>query len=614
MTTTYKQNEWLSAADKEKFADMKKNNYQRYLVAGEANWGVATGQFFTEWNERRHVVKPFEIPQGWNKFRAMDWGLAKPYAVLWFAVDYDGNLYCYRELYGWGGKPNVGTGETAAAVGKRIAALEKPAENVRSGVLDSACFARTGVTGETIAEAINKELYKANLTTFGKSSKGRVEGANALKQRLIGNKNSDGEFVPAIYFFSTCLHTIRTLPMLGHDKHNAETYDTDGEDHCLIAGTLIKTTRGDIPIENVTAEDYVLTRKGFKKVLASAMTKRNAKVLTVKFSDGKSLTGTGNHPVYVEGKGFIRLDAISYGDIICVESEVLQKCQENNQIQQIVSYSTELNSDVTQIQNDKPTAAITAPVPVIVNRELLLCTEKFGNSIMVQFLKVSTFTTKTKIFLIMIFLILNCAPALNIFQNICLKNFKTTNLKKLMQNIWILLEKKPPNGTAPKKAESGTENTELKLQSQKLKSQKLNVRASSAAKSFLLSTIKRQSVNFVQELVAPNIAVTKKLTMKQESAQFAAKNLASIDSVKLKPVAKNVVYAVCYQTEKRNADVYNLTIEDEHEYFANGVLVHNCMDAICYACLSRPYAPEKVKPARKIDRYNKPEKPSVWTI
>ena len=253
MTTTYKQNEWLSDADKERFEDMKKNNYQRYLVAGEANWGIATGQYFTEWNERRHVVKPFAIPAEWIKFRSMDWGLAKPYAVLWFAVDFDGNLWCYRELYGWGGKPNVGTGETAAAIGKKIAALEKPAENVRSGVLDSACFARTGVTGESIAEAINKELYAANLVTFGKSSKGRIEGANALKQRLIGNKNSDGEFVPAIYFFSTCLHTIRTLPMLGHDKNNPETYDTDAEDHATDAVIYACLSRPYAPVKATPA-------------------------------------------------------------------------------------------------------------------------------------------------------------------------------------------------------------------------------------------------------------------------------------------------------------------------------------------------------------------------
>ena len=66
---------------------------------------------------------------------------------------------------------------------------------------------------------------------FVKSSKGRVEGANAFKQRLIGNKNSAGEYVPAIRFFTTCIHTARTIPMIGHDTNNAETYDTNGEDH-----------------------------------------------------------------------------------------------------------------------------------------------------------------------------------------------------------------------------------------------------------------------------------------------------------------------------------------------------------------------------------------------
>ena len=37
---------------------------------------------------------------------------------------------------------------------------------------------------------------------------------------------------------------------------------------------------------------------------------------------------------------------------------------------------------------------------------------------------------------------------------------------------------------------------------------------------------------------------------------------------------------------KEKADkVYDLTVEDSHEFFANGVLVHNCIDALRYACL-----------------------------
>ena len=86
-----------------------------------------------------------------------------------------------------------------------------------------------------MAEEINNQLYAAKLPTFGKSAKGRVEGSNAFKQRLIGNKNSAGDYVPAIKFFTTCLHVARTIPMLAHDKHNPETYDTDAEDHAVDA-------------------------------------------------------------------------------------------------------------------------------------------------------------------------------------------------------------------------------------------------------------------------------------------------------------------------------------------------------------------------------------------
>ena len=194
MTTNYKVNEWLSEKDLEMFEEMRKTDPERYLTAGLGEWGLAEGRYFTEWDSSKHVVEPFKIPREWVKFRSMDWGQARPYAVLWWAVDFDGNLYCYRELYGWGGKPNVGTGETAKQVGEKICELEKAKEKVMYGVLDNACWARTGVTGPTIEEELNGVLLKHKLMPFNKSSKGRVEGANAFKQRLIGNRLKDGSY------------------------------------------------------------------------------------------------------------------------------------------------------------------------------------------------------------------------------------------------------------------------------------------------------------------------------------------------------------------------------------------------------------------------------------
>ncbi|SEJ89683.1 phage terminase, large subunit, PBSX family [Propionispira arboris] len=106
-STNYLCNEFLSAADYAMFEEMKRNDPERYKVAGLGEWGIADGQFFECWRNDIHVVKPFKIPDSWMRFRAMDWGSYRPYCVLWFAVDYDGNLWGYRELYGWGGKANV---------------------------------------------------------------------------------------------------------------------------------------------------------------------------------------------------------------------------------------------------------------------------------------------------------------------------------------------------------------------------------------------------------------------------------------------------------------------------------------------------------------------------
>jgi len=130
-------------------------------------------------------------------------------------------------------------------------------------VLDNACWARTGVTGETIAEAINNELYKAGLVTFGKSSKGRVEGANAIKERLIGNEMKDGSYKPALYFFENCVHAIRTIPMLGFDKYNPETYDTQGEDHITdaVAYGLMSRPFAPMRLKTVVRDRYTSEEK-----------------------------------------------------------------------------------------------------------------------------------------------------------------------------------------------------------------------------------------------------------------------------------------------------------------------------------------------------------------
>jgi phage terminase large subunit len=74
---------------------------QRRKAMLYGDWDVYEGQFFTDWRndpthylDRRytHVVEPFPIPDGWKRYRVMDWGYSKPFSVGWYAINHDGVL------------------------------------------------------------------------------------------------------------------------------------------------------------------------------------------------------------------------------------------------------------------------------------------------------------------------------------------------------------------------------------------------------------------------------------------------------------------------------------------------------------------------------------------
>jgi phage terminase large subunit len=188
----------------------------------DGDWNIFIGQVFSEFRQNIHVIDVFDVPDSWIKFRAMDWGFSKPYAVLWFAVDHDGILYVYRELYGCqDGRANQGTGETARDVAKKVRQAEK-GEKIAYGVADPACWAKTGHDGPSIAETFEQEGV-----FWIRADNDRIQGKMQVHLRLRGN----GENQPGIKFFRTCKHTIRTLPMLTYDKNRIEDVDTNIEDH-----------------------------------------------------------------------------------------------------------------------------------------------------------------------------------------------------------------------------------------------------------------------------------------------------------------------------------------------------------------------------------------------
>ena len=242
--STYKDNEFIDEGYHRRMERSKETNYEHYRVYALGEWGLLGGQFFGAWNEKAHTVKPFSIPEHWPRFRCMDWGSSHPYACYWVAADYDGNLWVYRELYGYGGKANVGTKETTRQVAKRIAELEKDDKNLMSyAVLDNACWTKMDTGTPSVAEEINKVLVAEGCRAFMPCQKGREHAAEEMRLRLEGEEGPNGKIIPGIRFFNNCYHAIRTIPELTQDKRNPEKVDTNGEDHVYDAIAYLLMSR-----------------------------------------------------------------------------------------------------------------------------------------------------------------------------------------------------------------------------------------------------------------------------------------------------------------------------------------------------------------------------------
>ena len=214
--STYKQNPYLNT------------EYIQYLEGLEGNLGKAwrdgdfdvfEGQFFNEWNSAKHVVEPFKVPDSWKRIRGIDHGRAKPTACLWGAIDYDGNIWWYREHYTR--EEDLGTPNNDADVNAQKICKLSEGEVFVYNVLDSACFSNTG-TGETIAE-----IYERNGVMCSPSPKSRLAGWALFHEYLRLDPGGN----PKMRFFRNCYNTIRTIPSLIHDERHPEDLDTDGEDH-----------------------------------------------------------------------------------------------------------------------------------------------------------------------------------------------------------------------------------------------------------------------------------------------------------------------------------------------------------------------------------------------
>ncbi len=62
-------------------------------------WAAAEGMVFDDYDPALHLIDAFPIPDSWRRFRAIDFGYRNAFVCQWWALDEDGRMFRYREIY-----------------------------------------------------------------------------------------------------------------------------------------------------------------------------------------------------------------------------------------------------------------------------------------------------------------------------------------------------------------------------------------------------------------------------------------------------------------------------------------------------------------------------------
>jgi hypothetical protein len=402
-----------------------------------------------------------------------------------------------------------------------------------------------------------------------------IDRVNAWAQMAEMFGDIQKQIQPRLFIHKNCTELIQQIQMAQCDekkpndiqKINFDSENQNGGDDqlesCFVAGTMVLTELGETPIEKIKVGDKVWTRKGLRKVLSAGSTgvKKTRQLL---FDNGKSLIGTCNHPIWQYKKGWTRLDSLRNGDKVSICLNYLKP-----------SYSTAENSAAIQTRLAHTCVNTISQVKSSLLGKASRFTKKF-TSIITDFqksLKDATYTTKTKTRLTTTLPISKCLQ-----QRSTEKNTPMT-LEGLPKSIWLILhqlESSPLNGITPKKREN-FQSEIIQLRSEKA-SQIKNLSVNTAER-ILKSTLRITQSNSAMSIARSRSNDETSGTGLIKIAKFADKHSRHTNTQKPKLAHANVVE----NYEGRIEKVFNLEVEDCHEYFANGVLVHNCRNSLVMA-------------------------------
>ena len=322
------------------------------------------------------------------------------------------------------------------------------------------------------------------------------------------------------------------------------------DDACFVAGTKVATICGLKNIENVRIGEYVITPFGYRKVIDSGCTGMKQVITNI------GLTGTENHKVFYKNRfdclagideKFVSL--LSFKNLLIWEYKKLLCSME---------LSTNLwGRENIILANQKEIMAGN------MQKDFML---QFGNFIInKKFRKAFVFTTKMAILLITTFAIWNVYQSGNTLANMRKRICKTLNMLQKTDKILTRQGLKLMNGTEAKRGSDGIEN--IRETNCELK-RNLFVRIVAMALN-LLCPIRC----FVAKSAENNIDENMQESHIPQNVSIAEKNLRQLKLNQANPKRDFVQGLAQIGIVQR---VYNITVEKDGCYYANGILVSNC--------------------------------------
>lgn len=534
----------------------------------EGDWDLFSGQFFEGFNRQHHACAPFKLPDTWHRrYISTDWGYGAPWATLFFARDEDiwkkdhiPRWYAYRELYA----PGIRDQQQA-----RLIRDSMEWDNTHRGrsanrllwdaVADPSMWNKSSQTGVSPAD-----IYQAQMIPIMPANNDRVNGWQRMREYL--DAMPDGK--PGLIFFDTCVNTLRTLPDMQRAKNRPEDMDTDGEDHaCFVAGTMIETAGGPVPIEQIKAGTMVWTSKGLR-CINHAWETGVRQVNTYRFSNGSTLTATPNHPIQTD-RGMVAIDEVRYSDIITAWEHHAAAPESASPITASPSIATPI-ADTRRYDATSPLAFDGQSEG---SNDYTVRSTRTGTG---TFPPGTTFTTLTGIPQTTRLITWPPSPTDATSQTISGRtqgrDRPTITSPGSFGN--------PESGTSLKRGEYGTPNTPSKFGSD---ARRKSIRAISA-----VSRIAQGIVANIASVVTPasqprdeRAALTTKTVPASSAGPPSVKESTSRDQR-----APSNAVRLLGSSPAGIATVYDLSVNDQHEYYANGILASNS-DAVRYFCMTQ---------------------------